>query len=35
MRQVAAEIEDKKRRHLPLLPDLKIQPDPATPDSNY
>ena len=35
MRQVAAEIDDKKRQHLPLVPDLKFQPDPATPDSNY
>jgi Zn-dependent protease with chaperone function len=35
MREVAAEIADKKRRHLPLVPDLKFPPEPATADSNY
>jgi len=35
MREVAAEIADKKRRHLPLVPDLKFPPQPAAPDSTY
>jgi predicted Zn-dependent protease len=35
MREVAAEIADKRRRHLPLVPDLKFPPEPATADSNY
>ena len=35
MREVAAEIADKKRRHLPLVPDLKFPPQPAAADSNY
>jgi hypothetical protein len=37
MREVAAEIADKKRRHLPLVPDLKVAADaqPAPTDSNY
>jgi predicted Zn-dependent protease len=37
MRQVAAEIADKKRRHLPLVPDLKVAVDaqPAPADGNY
>ncbi len=35
MREVAAEIADKKRRHLPLLPELKFPPAPAPADSNY
>jgi len=35
MREVAAEIADKKRRHLPLVPDLKFPPQPAAPDSSY
>jgi Zn-dependent protease with chaperone function len=36
LREVAAEIEDKKRRHLPLLPDLKVATDASTPgDSSY
>jgi predicted Zn-dependent protease len=35
MREVAAEIADKKRRHLPLVPELKFPPAPATADSNY
>jgi len=35
MREVAAEIADKKRRHLPLVPELKFKPEPAAADSNY
>jgi predicted Zn-dependent protease len=35
MREVAAEIADKKRRHLPLVPELKFKPEPAIADSNY
>jgi len=35
MREVAAEIADKKRRHLPLVPDLKFPEGPAAADSNY
>jgi Zn-dependent protease with chaperone function len=35
MREVAAEIAEKKRRHLPLLPELKFPPEPAVADSNY
>ena len=35
MREVAAEIADKKRRHLPLIPDLKFPPVAQTEDSNY
>ena len=35
MRKVAAEIADKKRRHLPLVPDLKFPREPAAPDTNY
>jgi len=35
LREVAAEIADKKRRHLPLVPDLKFPIEPAAPDSNY
>jgi beta-barrel assembly-enhancing protease len=35
IREVAAEIADKKRRHLPLVPDLKFPPEPAAADSNY
>jgi hypothetical protein len=37
MREVAAEIAEKKRRHLPLVPDLKAGATDAEParDSNY
>ena len=35
MREVAAEIADKKRRHLPLVPELKVQPEPVAADSSY
>ena len=35
MREVAAEIADKKRRHLPLMPELKFKPEPAAAASNY
>jgi hypothetical protein len=35
MREVGAEIADKKRRHLPLVPELKFKPEPAAADSNY
>jgi len=37
MRKAAEEIADKKRRHLPLVPDLKLAADaePAPADSNY
>jgi hypothetical protein len=35
IREVAAEIADKKRRHLPLVPELKFPPEPAAADSNY
>jgi hypothetical protein len=34
MREVAAEIADKERRHLPLVPDLKFPREPAAPDNN-
>jgi hypothetical protein len=34
MREVAAEIADKNRRHLPLAPELKFKPEPAPADSN-
>lgn len=37
MKKVAAEIADKRRRNLPLVPDLKFaqsQEEPATPDEN-
>jgi hypothetical protein len=34
MRDVAAEIADKKRRHLPLVPDLKFKIEPVVTDSN-
>src|SRR4051812_18979696 len=29
MREVAAEIADKRRRHLPLVPELKFKPEPV------
>ena len=35
MREAAAEIADKKRRHLPLVPELKFKTETAAPDSNY
>ena len=35
MREVATEIADKKRRHLPLVPELKFKTETAAPDSNY
>jgi Zn-dependent protease with chaperone function len=35
MREVAAEIADKKRRHLPLVPELKFKIEPVVTDSNY
>jgi beta-barrel assembly-enhancing protease len=35
MREVAAEIAEKKRRHQPLVPDLKFPPQPAAADSSY
>jgi hypothetical protein len=35
MREVAAEIADKRRRHLPLVPELKFKPEPVAADSNY
>jgi hypothetical protein len=35
MREVATEIAEKKRRHQPLVPDLKFPPEPAAADSSY
>jgi Zn-dependent protease with chaperone function len=35
MREAAAEIADKRRRHLPLVPELKFKIEVAAPDSNY
>lgn len=35
MREAAFEIADKKRRHLPLMPELKFKPEPAAANSSY
>ena len=35
MREVAAEIADKERRHLPLIPELKESAPPAAAPANY
>ncbi|MGH6737635.1 MAG: M48 family metalloprotease, partial [Bradyrhizobium sp.] len=35
MREVAAEIADKKRHHLPLVPELKFKIEPVVTDSTY
>ena len=35
MRQVAAEIAEKKRNHQPLVPDLRVPPNEPAHDTNY